>query len=79
MCLHHALVQVYLSLSLWICATPFVLVFVSLALVCGVCLFEDRAFELVEGSYLVRPFQLWVRPIVAVMVSITRSLAFSCL
>jgi len=39
---------------------------------CGVvCLPVDRS---VEGSYLVRTFQLWVRPAMAVMLSVTRPL-----
>ena len=37
---------------------------------------EDRAFTLVEGSYLVRPFRLWDRSTVVVMVSVTHTLAF---
>jgi len=37
---------------------------------------EDRAFALVKGSYLVRPFQLWDRSTMAVMASVTRTLAF---
>ena len=38
-----------------------------------------RAFEPAEGSYLVRPFRSWDRPTMAIMASITRSLAFRCL
>ena len=39
--------------------------------VCCLLSFEDRAFELVEGSYPVCMFQSWVRPIVAMMPSVT--------
>jgi hypothetical protein len=41
------------------------------------CLSEDRAFEPVEGSYLVRSFWSWVRPIMVVTPSVTCPLVFS--
>jgi hypothetical protein len=44
--------------------------------VCVPCLSEDRDFKPVEGSYLVRSFWSWVRPIMAVMPSVTHPLVF---
>ena len=55
--------SIYLPFSLWICATPFVwsclssyVGFSGFLFLCCACLPKDRAFKLVEGSYLVRPF-----------------------
>jgi hypothetical protein len=61
------------------CATPPLLLcsLVVGSFVCCLLSSVDRAFELVEGSYLTRTFWLWVHPTVAMMPSVTQPLAFS--
>lgn len=79
-CLHAGL-----SLEqLWKCATPRHVVGLSVVeswfvvvMGCVVCVSPvDRAFEPVEGSNLVWLFRSWVRPAVAVTLTVTRSFAF---
>ena len=83
-CLCRAFAPVYLLCYGYVLLLRLLCVVVVSLLCCWflrgvVCVSMDRAFEPVEGSYLVRTFRSWVRPAVAVMLSVTRPLVLSWL